>query len=203
MQSQTHSTPRAMFSRNHKTVAPYQPQSRRNQKTPLRAQIVSTVTCSSRQSQLIQSRGTHRCCAHYHALGSFLGARADTARREQPRVGTHRAEDSTSLTGPGSFKKRTTSCPGAEVCADFSEPPKMILTPVTDVGIDRQDGAAEPASPRLLVDIVASRKQKMGALVLGEHTSNGTHTHATLRPALLPELRGSAGPVIGGGCQRE
>ena len=50
----------------------------------------------------------------------------------------------------------------------FSEPRKMILTLVPKVSTDRQGGAAEPASPRLLVDVAVSRRQKTGALVAGE-----------------------------------
>ena len=48
------------------------------------------------------------------------------------------------------------------------EPPKMILTIVPGVSADRQGGAVEPASPRLLVDVAVCRRQKTGAFVAYE-----------------------------------
>ena len=79
---------------------------------------------------------------------------------------------------------------------NFPEPPKVILTLVLKVTADGQGGAAEPASPRLLVDVAVSRRQKTGALVAGELALSGTHTHTAVRPACLSKLQGRAGPVV-------
>ena len=72
----------------------------------------------------------------------------------------------------------------------------MILTLVPEVGADRQDGAADPRSPRLLVDVAASRRQKIGALVAGELALSGTHAHTAVRPVRLSKLQGRTGPVV-------
>ena len=68
----------------------------------------------------------------------------------------------------------------------FSEPPKIILTLLPEVGADRQDGATEPASPRLVIDVAVSVRQETGALVAGEFTLDGTHAHTAVHPVLLP-----------------
>ena len=67
------------------------------------------------------------------------------------------------------------------------EPPKTILTHATDVGADRQGGAAEPASPRMMVDVAVSGRQETGALVAGELALSGTHTHRAVRPVRRSE----------------
>ena len=77
----------------------------------------------------------------------------------------------------------------------FSEPPKTILTLVPKVSADRQGGAAEPASPRFLVDVAVSRRQKTGALFAGELALSGTHAHTAVRTVRLLKLQGRAGPV--------
>ena len=78
----------------------------------------------------------------------------------------------------------------------FHESPNMIRSFVPEVGADRQDGAAEPASPRLPVDVAVSRTQETGALVAGETPWSGTHAHAALRSIRPPKLLGRTGPVV-------
>ena len=71
--------------------------------------------------------------------------------RTAPRDVAYLAEKSASLTDPESSKKRIAHCPGNEVCAEFfPSDQKRLLTLVPKVDADRQDGAAELASPRLL-----------------------------------------------------
>ena len=64
----------------------------------------------------------------------------------------------------------------------------MSLTLVPKVSAARQGGAAEPASPRSLVDVAVSRRQKTGALVAGEFASSGTHAHTAVRPVRCAEV---------------
>ena len=59
----------------------------------------------------------------------------------------------------------------------FSEPPKMILTLVLELGADGQDGATESAGPRVMIDVAVSGRQETGALVAGELGLSGTHAH--------------------------
>ena len=42
---------------------------------------------------------------------------------------------------------------------NVSVKPKMILTHVPDIGTDGQEGATEPASPRLVIDVAVSGRQ--------------------------------------------
>lgn len=79
---------------------------------------------------------------------------------------------------------------------NVSEPPKNILTLVSDVGTDRQDDAIEPAGPRLLVDVAVTRRQKTGALVAGKLALSGAHAQTVVCPILLPTLQGRTGPVL-------
>ena len=72
----------------------------------------------------------------------------------------------------------------------------MNLTLVPEVGADRQDGSVETASPRLLVDVAVSRRQKTGALVAGELALSGAHARTVVRPINLSKLQGRAGPVV-------
>ena len=76
------------------------------------------------------------------------------------------------------------------------EPTKMILTLILNVIAVREGGAAEPASPRAIVDVAVSRKQKTCTLVAGELALSGTHAHTTVRPARLSKLKGRACPVV-------
>ena len=71
----------------------------------------------------------------------------------------------------------------------------MNLNLVPEAGTDRKDGAAEPASPRLLVDMAVSRREKTGVLVAGELALSGTHAHMAVRPIRLPKLQGRVGLV--------
>ena len=74
---------------------------------------------------------------------------------------------------------------------NVSGPLKMTLTLVPEVGADRQDGAAKPASQRLLVDVAVSRRQKTGALVASELTLSGIYAHTTVYA--LPASRSCRG----------
>ena len=58
----------------------------------------------------------------------------------------------------------------------------MILTPVPEVGADRQDSATESSDPRVVVDVPVSRRQETGALGAGELALSGTHAHAAVHP---------------------
>ena len=49
----------------------------------------------------------------------------------------------------------------------FLEPLNIILTLVLNVSVDRQGGPAEPASPRLPIDVAVPSTQNPGALVSG------------------------------------
>ena len=58
--------------------------------------------------------------------------------------------------------------------------PEIILTLVPEVGTDRQDGAAKPASPRLLVEVAVS-----GRTAIGRGTPIFTHAFTPLGRAAL------------------
>ena len=77
-----------------------------------------------------------------------------------------------------------------------SEPPKMILTLVPEVGAEGQDGAPESAGPPLVIDVTVSRRQETGALVTGEFALSDTHTHTAAHPVRLPKLQRRFGPVF-------
>ena len=74
----------------------------------------------------------------------------------------------------------------------FSEPLKMILTLVPDVGADGQDGVTESAGPRLVIDVAVSGRQETGALGAAELALSGTHVHTAVNPVRLSKLQGCA-----------
>ena len=97
--------------------------------------------------------------------------------RTAPRAVVYRAQESTSLAGPGPLKKRTTYCRGVGVCAEICRATKDIFTLAPEVGADGQDGATEPASPRLVTSVAVSRRQEKDAL--------DTHAHAAVHPSRM------------------
>ena len=82
------------------------------------------------------------------------------------------------------------------MCERFSEPPKMILTLVPDVGADKQDGATESTGPPVVVDVAVSGRQETGALGAGELALVDSHVHAAVHPVCPSKLQGRAGPVF-------
>ena len=74
---------------------------------------------------------------------------------------------------------------------NISEPPKMVLTIVREVGADGQDGATEPAGPRLVAYVAVSGRQETGALVAGELGLSGTHAHRRYTGFSCLSCRGS------------
>ena len=78
---------------------------------------------------------------------------------------------------------------------NISEPPKMILTLVAEVGADEQDGATESAGPRLVIDVAVPGRQETGTIVAGELVLSGTYAHTAVHPVRLSKLQGRAGPA--------
>ena len=79
---------------------------------------------------------------------------------------------------------------------NISEPPKIILTLVPEVGADGQDGVTESAGPRLVIDVAVSGRQETGVLVAGELSLSGTHAHTAVHPVRLSKLQGHTGSVF-------
>ena len=79
---------------------------------------------------------------------------------------------------------------------NISEPPKIILTLVPEVGADGQDGVTESAGPRLVIDVAVSGRQETGTLGAGKVALSGTDAHAAVHPVSLSKLQGRAGPVF-------
>ena len=102
----------------------------------------------------------------------------------------YRAEESASLTGSGSSKKRTTCLLSGSwsVCGNFPEPPKIISTLVPEVRADRRDDATESAAPRVVIDLAMSGRQETGALGTDEFALSGIHAHAAVHPIFLSKL---------------
>ena len=82
------------------------------------------------------------------------------------------------------------------MCGNYPAPPQMILTPVPEVGADRQDSATESSDRRVVVDVPVSRRQETGALGAGELALSGTHAHKAVRSVFMCKLQGRAGPVF-------
>ena len=78
----------------------------------------------------------------------------------------------------------------------FPDPPKMISTLIPEVGTHKQNGAAESAGPRLVIDVAVPGRQETGALGAGELTLSGTNAHAAVHPVHVSKLQGRAGPIF-------
>ena len=78
----------------------------------------------------------------------------------------------------------------------FSEPSKMILTLVPEVGANGQDSVTESAGPRLVVDVAVSGRQETGTLVADELALIVSRAHTAVHPVRLSKLQRRAGPVF-------
>ena len=78
----------------------------------------------------------------------------------------------------------------------FSEPSKMILTLVPEVGANGQDSVTESAGPRLVVDVAVSGRQETGTLVADELALSVSRAHTAVHPVRLSKLQRRAGPVF-------